>query len=59
MDKGKFLVAKEYVYVKPIGLGAGPFTLTPSYKKTARKIANQRVALAGARLGRILNRELK
>lgn len=54
-----FWLAKKYVYVKPIGLGAGPFTLTAAYEKTARKIANQRVALAGARLGRILNRELK
>lgn len=54
-----FGLAKKFVYVTPIGLGAGPFTITPEYEKTARKIANQRVALAGARLGRILNKELK
>jgi len=54
-----FWLAKEYVYVDPILLGAGPFTITPEYEKTALEIANQRVALAGARLGRILNKELK
>jgi hypothetical protein len=54
-----FKLAKNSVYVPPIGLGAGPFTITPAYEKTAREIANQRVALAGARLGRILNKELK
>jgi hypothetical protein len=54
-----FGLAKKFVYVTPIGLGAGPFTITPEYEKTAREIANQRVALAGARLGKILNKELK
>lgn len=54
-----FGLARKFVYVPPIGLGAGPFTLTPAYEKTAREIANQRVALAGARLGNILNKELK
>ena len=54
-----FALAKQYVYVTPIGLGAGPFTLTPAYEKKARAIANQRVALAGARLGNLLNKELK
>ena len=50
---------RKYVYVNPIGLGGGPFTITGAYRKTARAIANQRVALAGARLGNILNKELK
>jgi hypothetical protein len=54
-----FGLAKKFAYVTPIGLGAGPFTMTPAYEKTARQIANQRVALAGARLGKILNKELK
>jgi hypothetical protein len=54
-----FELAKTAVYVPPIGLGAGPFTITPEYEKTARQIANQRVALAGARLGNILKKELK
>ena len=54
-----FDLAKKFVYVTPIGVGTGPFTITPAYEKTARKIANQRVALAGARLGKILNQELK
>jgi hypothetical protein len=54
-----FGLAKKSVYVTPIGLGAGPFTITPAYEKTARKIANRQVALAGTRLGKILNKELK
>jgi hypothetical protein len=54
-----FWLAKKYVYVEPIGVGAGPFTVTPQYKTKALEIANLRVAIAGARLGRILNMELK
>lgn len=55
-----FQLAKEKVYVNPpIGLGAGPFTLTDDYRKEALKIVNARVALAGARLANILNNELK
>ncbi|MCM3905787.1 MAG: S1/P1 nuclease [Pyrinomonadaceae bacterium] len=50
---------RKYVYAAPIGLGSGPFKITNAYRKTAKGIANQRVALAGARLGNILNKELK
>jgi hypothetical protein len=40
--------------------GAGPFTLTLSYNKTtARSLAEKQIALAGARLAKILNEELK
>jgi hypothetical protein len=53
------LAAQQFVYVEPIGLGAGPFTLTDLYRKNAGEMANARVALAGARLARILNQELK
>jgi hypothetical protein len=38
---------------------AGPFTLTKTYKTAARKLAEKRIALAGARLAKILNEELK
>jgi hypothetical protein len=42
------------------GAGAGPFTLTLSYNKTtARSLAEKQIALAGARLAKILNEELK
>ena len=54
-----FNAAKMKVYKTPIGAGAGPFTLTKTYKKEARKLAEARVALAGARLAKILNDELK
>jgi hypothetical protein len=51
--------AKSTVYVSPIDAGLGPFTLTPEYKTAAHTLASQRVALAGARLGNLLNQELK
>jgi hypothetical protein len=54
-----FNAAKSKVYVTPIGSGAGPFTITQAYRTAARKVARQRVALAGARLAKILNNELK
>jgi len=51
--------AKRYVYVGPIGPGDGPFTLTAEYFATAKRLAEQRVALAGVRLSNLLNHELK
>lgn len=51
--------AQQDVYVSPIGTGLGPFELTSSYKKAAKKVAQQRVALAGARLANLINTELK
>src|SRR5712692_1090169 len=54
-----FQLAKDDVYVNPIGLGAGPFTLNDAYRAAAHKIANERVALGGARLANILKNELK
>jgi hypothetical protein len=54
-----FDIAQKTVYSAPIGAGNGPFTLTPDYKDNAKKIADQRVALAGERLANLLNDELK
>jgi hypothetical protein len=54
-----YQAAKAYVYVSPVEAGNGPFTLSPAYKKTAGKVAKQRVALAGERLARMFNEELK
>lgn len=51
--------AQNNVYVAPIVSGDGPFTLTPAYRKNAVKLAEERVALAGARLANVLNSELK
>jgi hypothetical protein len=54
-----FLAAEKYVYVPPIGPGSGPYAITPQYFAAARTVANERVALAGARLANLLNKELK
>jgi hypothetical protein len=55
-----FNLARSTVYSNPpIGLGAGPFRLTPAYRNTARRLASQRIALAGARLANILNNKLR
>jgi hypothetical protein len=51
--------AAQQVYKTPIGAGAGPFTVTRAYKTAARKLAEKRIALAGARLAKILNEELR
>jgi hypothetical protein len=55
-----FAGAKIAVYHDPpIGLGFGPFPLTPDYQTTAQDLAKKRVAVAGARLAKLLNDELK
>jgi hypothetical protein len=54
-----FQAAQQSVYVTPVGLGQGKFTLTQPYENNARALARERVALAGARLANILNNELK
>jgi len=54
-----FAIAKQSAYVAPIGEGHGPFTLTDSYKQTAKQIAETRVAIAGARLAKLLNSSLR
>jgi hypothetical protein len=52
-------LAKNSVYVKPIGAGGGPFKLTQKYKTDAKTLAKERVALGGERLANLLNAELK
>lgn len=54
-----FSAAKAKAYAAPIKTGAGPYTLTAAYRNAALAVAKKRIALAGARLARILNRELK
>jgi hypothetical protein len=51
--------AKASVYIEPIGIGAGPFTVDAEYRRQARAVAAERVALAGARLANLLNSALK
>ena len=54
-----FEEAQQQVYMAPIGSGTGPFTITAKYRADARVVARERVALAGARLAEVLNKELK
>ncbi len=54
-----YKLARQKIYVKPIGKDNGPFEMTDKYKQTARKIGEERVELAGARLANLLNEELK
>jgi hypothetical protein len=51
--------SKNSVYVGPVGLGPGPFTVTTTYQNAAKTLAKKQVALAGARLANLLNAELK
>lgn len=50
-----FEIAQSDVYVSPVGVGKGPFTLDSAYKKHARAVAEERVWLAGNRLADLLN----
>jgi hypothetical protein len=54
-----FQAAQKVAYTDPIEDGNGPFTVTTEYRANAKKEAVSRVALAGARLARLLNTELK
>ena len=54
-----FETAKTSVYRSPVGPGNGPYTLTAKYKTSAKRIASERAALAGARLARLLNENLQ
>lgn len=57
--KESFALCKSKVYVAPVGISTRVERLTPAYKRSALRVAKQRVALAGARLANILNSELK
>jgi len=53
-----FALARADVYQPPVRVGPGPYTLTSAYEARARRIAEARIALAGARLAAVLNRDL-
>jgi hypothetical protein len=53
-----FDAAKQIVYTAPVGPGAGPYTLTASYKSQAKTEAKARVELAGIRLANLINNNL-
>jgi len=54
-----FQAATMAVYVNPIGIGPGPFTVDANYEKRARALALKMVALAAVRLANLLNDSLK
>jgi hypothetical protein len=54
-----FELAKTSVYVPPIRGGDGPYKITKAYQTAAKKVARQRIALAGARIAAVLNDALK
>jgi hypothetical protein len=56
--KESFKAAKQYAYASPIGNGAGPYTLSTTYKTHAKKQARIRVELAGVRLANLINTNL-
>jgi hypothetical protein len=52
-------LARRIVYTAPIGIGDGPFAVGPVYQRTAYEVGQRRIALAGARLARLLNASLR
>jgi hypothetical protein len=50
-----FMIAQNSVYIPPIGDGPGPYFIDRPYQSIAHRVARERLALAGARLARILN----
>jgi hypothetical protein len=55
-----FGLAKSTVYKNPpIGNGSGPFVISAPYRNAAKALAKKQVALAGARMAKILNNELR
>jgi hypothetical protein len=52
-------LAQGVVYTGPAASGAGPYVLDAAYEAQARQLAGQRLALAGARLARLLNQQLR
>lgn len=57
-DEG-FTVAKAEVYTTEIGPGIGDFKLSAAYLVNARKVAEGRASIAGARLANLINAALK
>jgi S1/P1 Nuclease len=51
--------AQEAAYVKPIGVGDGPFKDDAGYRAQGRKVSSERIALAATRLANLLNDALK
>jgi S1/P1 Nuclease len=55
-----FNLARAKTYVDPpIGVNAGPFTISPGYRSDALDVAKKQIALAGARLANLINANLQ
>jgi S1/P1 Nuclease len=57
--KESFEAAKKHAYAAPIGVTNTAVALTDAYHATALEVAKERVALAGARLAKLLEDALK
>ena len=53
--EASFKLAKDRVYVRPIGPGSGPYRITNRYDREAGHTAEEQVVVAGARLAELLN----
>ncbi len=53
-----FQLAESQAYSDPVGTEAGPYLLTDDYMAAAKKVAQERIALAGFRLANLLNAAL-
>lgn len=53
-----FSLAKSNVYIDPVGPGLGPYNLAETYTTNTQKLAEQRIALASARLANLLKAAL-
>ena len=51
-------IAEQSAYAEPIKGGLGTYKITKAYRATAKQIADERIALAGARLARLLDNAL-
>ena len=54
-----FLIARNSVYIPPIGDGPGPWRIDGPYRNIAHRITGDRLALAGYRLAHVLNEALR
>jgi hypothetical protein len=54
-----FELAKKFAYAAPVSTGTDAVELTREYETNARKVARDQAALAGARLGNLLNAALR
>lgn len=56
--KESFKLAEADAYAPPVGPGLGPYTLDAAYTANTKSVAEQRIALAGARLAALIKTAL-